>query len=631
MQAAGQAPSPAAVRAARIAWLAGLLALFLLSTKARIDAALRDPLFDAEHPEGLLKSDPALVYYITQRIVDAGGGAPADFRADLRVQHPDVTDLAAEFAPGQEFLVAWWHRLAGRGQALHVSAVEVMAASASLVVPAAGLAVLALTGSGAWAFLAAALCALLPASYRTLGFVLMREDLSFPLFALHLALLAAAARRRSARLFLAAGLVLGAALATWHALGFFAGLEAAVLHLWCLRRGPSALEERCAWPVLVGPVLAGTLVPALASEGFVLGGPMLVAYALLAVGLARRARPLGRGASVLLAGLVVALGLGLGALLAPGRSGYAHVYDMLRAKLAHLGRLPADPGSIPFDARLLWQGPFATTEPSALVWYLSGAGLCLLALGIAVVALARRASDRAPLPGCEAFLLTLTLLALPLSWLIERTVILAGFLVPVAAAVLLARAARPSLARGAFALGVLVQAGSFLPWLSGFACDWYRQQPHRDELAALVRWVGENADPARAILGDFVNSTALLVGTPSRICLQPKYETELARRKAEVFLTTFFHGSPAALHALARERFDAGYLLVDRTTLGRLSSYTADALGPPVPGTAAAEFLSPDPAVYGHVAGFELLYESPAGLPRFPGELERCYLFYRVK
>jgi hypothetical protein len=634
VEAAAPAESPArAGTAARLTWLGLVLALVLLSTKARIDAALRDPLFDARHPEGLLKSDPALLYYVTERVVEAGGGVPADFRADPRVQHPDSTDLAAEFAPGQEFLVAWWHRLhrlTGGDDALHVSAVEVMAATASLAGLATALLVLFVTRSSAWALLALLLHACMPANYRTLGFVLVREDLSFPLFALHLAVLARAVARRSARLYLASGLHLGAALATWHALGFFAALEIGVLHLWFLASDRNPFEERAAWPVLIGPVLAGTLVPALASAGFAFGAPMLLAYALLAVGLVRRRRALSKAASVALAALVLGLSLALVAALAPGRSGYAHVWDLLAAKLVHLGRLPADPGAIPFDARLLWQGPFATAAPGVLAWYLGWPALVLFAAGL-VLALRRSRP-----PGLVTFLAAFALLSLPVAWLVERTVILAGFLVPAAAAALLAYATRTAVARGVLALTIVAfaivgQASTFLPWISSFACAWYRQPPHKDELAALVRWVGEEADPERAILGDFVSSTAVLAGTGHPICLQPKYETELSRRKAEAFLTTFFHGTSAELGALARERFDAGYLLVDRYTLGVLSAYTADALGPPSTGTAAAEFLSPDPAVYGHVAGFELLYESPAGLPRFPGEPERCYLVYEVR
>ncbi len=620
------AESPRSGRLGRLLALLAILALFLLSAKARIDATLRDPLFDAERPEGLLKSDPALLYYVTERVLDAGGGAPADFRADPRVQHPDRTDLAAEFAPGQEFLVAWWHRFRGREDALHVSAVRVMSFTASLAVLGVALFVWAWARGATWALLAATLFCFLPANYRTLGFVLMREDLSFPLFALHLGLLAWAVLRASSRLYLLAGFFLGAALATWHALGFFAALELGVFHLWFLWTDRSPFEDRRAWPVLIGPVLAGTLVPALATAGFSFGAPMLLAYALLAVGILRRARSLTRLASAGLAAAVFGLLLFVSRVLVPGRSGYAHVYEVLAAKLAHLGRLPADPNAISFDARLLWQGPFATADLRSIAWYVGWGSLGLLALAL-VLGLRRRAR----LAGFEAFLVTFTLLSFPVAWLIERTVILAGFLVPVTAAVLLARSPRAALGRGIFALAATAQAAAFLPWVSSFACAWYRQPPHRDELCALVRWIGDNVDPSRAILSDFVNSTAVLAASRNPICLQPKYETELSRRKAEAFLSTFFQRSPAELHELARERFQADYLLVDRYTLGKLSAYSAGSTGDPATGSAAAAFLDPEPRTYAAIDGFELVYESPDGFPLFAGEPERCFLLYRIK
>ena len=69
--------------------LLGLLGLILLigfSGHARARTALDHLLFQTQPVEGLLKSDPALLYYFTERILEAGGGTPDDWRADPRVQ-----------------------------------------------------------------------------------------------------------------------------------------------------------------------------------------------------------------------------------------------------------------------------------------------------------------------------------------------------------------------------------------------------------------------------------------------------------------------------------------------------------------------------------------------------------------
>ena len=104
----------------------GALALVILGSDLRLQTALADSNFDAERAEGMLKSDPGLLYYITERILEAGGGVPSDFRSDPRVQHPDLTDLPAEFTVGQEFLVAWARILSGSEEPLHVFAQRVM-------------------------------------------------------------------------------------------------------------------------------------------------------------------------------------------------------------------------------------------------------------------------------------------------------------------------------------------------------------------------------------------------------------------------------------------------------------------------------------------------------------------------
>src|SRR5262249_42299848 len=116
----------------RLAALAVVAAAIVWGAWIRIDTARSDPGFDARDARGLLRSDPALLYYITERIVDAGG-VPADFRADPRIQHPFVTDVPAEFPVGQEFLVAGAQRFSG-ATPLHVTALRVMSVCAALFV-----------------------------------------------------------------------------------------------------------------------------------------------------------------------------------------------------------------------------------------------------------------------------------------------------------------------------------------------------------------------------------------------------------------------------------------------------------------------------------------------------------------
>ena len=118
-------------------WLAGALALvlaFAWSSFVRIHFALRDPGFRSGGAAALLRTDPAFLYYVTERIADADGLAPADLRADPRVEWPETTDLAAIETLGQEFVVAWSWNALGRPLPLHRFAVWVMGLWSSLVV-----------------------------------------------------------------------------------------------------------------------------------------------------------------------------------------------------------------------------------------------------------------------------------------------------------------------------------------------------------------------------------------------------------------------------------------------------------------------------------------------------------------
>jgi len=581
----------------------GVCALVLWGAWIRADTALGDPNFDAHDARGMLRSDPALLYYLTERILEEGGGVPADFGAEPRIQHPFATDVPAEFPLGQEFLVAWAQRLLGGATPLHVTALWVMAGVASLALVGLFLWVRHASGSLAWGALAALLALWTPANYRTLGFLLVGEDLSLTLFALHLGCLAWAQRSMRARAYLASGLFAAGALATWHAASFVVTLELGVLLLGALvvGRGPFAAPKSAL--VLVPPALAGLLVPVLRANGLLVSPAAALVLALLAPELVRLKRALSPAAGrMLVVGVFLVALLGFGA-LAP--SSYAHVHQVVWAKLAHLGRFPDDPNTISFDARLLWQGPFETLSLDGLLAW-SGWPLALLLAAALVFAVRRRESR-----GVERFALGLALVALPAAWMFARLAVLVGLFAPPAAALVFARQPRRRLALACFGALTLAQGGVFAGFVGEHRIDWYLPGPARAELVHLVEWVRANVPPDEPIAGDFVNSTALLAHTRNPIVLQPKYETDRSRRQAEAFLTTFFQGTSAQMAELLRARFRCRYLLVDRYVLWELSRATAGLRADesrPRAGTAAEAFLSAEDERLRAIPGFELVY-----------------------
>jgi hypothetical protein len=601
------------VPSARLAAVGGVALLVVFGSAVRVHGAWSDPRFDAARPERLLKSDPALLHYMLERVIDAGGGVPADFRADPRVEHPERVDLAVLDSVGMEFPLAWIHRATGGGVSLVALSTIVMAVVASLAVVGVYLLARELSGRVSGGLFAALLFALSPASYRTIGFVLMREDASLPLFALHLGLLARAARVRTPAAFAAAGLAALAAAATWHAMGFVLALEAAALFAWFTRTGRSPLAVRHAWIVPVLVALGSFAIPLLRARWFVWSVPMQLAAALGAGAVVERYTA-SRGRAVA-AGLATLAVLQLaGAALGVGTSDYAHVTSLLWAKLVHLGAPPEDPRLLPFDVRLMWQGPFETAALRELfAGFTVGAVLLPVALLRAAPSWLRGRGD-----GAYAALAVFALLACAAGLAIRRVLALPALLLPAVCAPLLPDAGGE---RRRWLAGLSVaQALAFAAILPHRDVAWYFPL-QQEEIAAVVDFIRRELPPDGAIAADNVTSPAVLALTGHPIVVQPKYETASSRRRNERLLRTLYEGSTGDLRALLRE-WDVRWLLVDRQTLW-LFRWVAGlplALHEPPPGTAAWRFLSQDPARFDGVAGFRLVYRSA-----LPQDMMRLY------
>lgn len=622
-----------------------LVAAIAFCAWARIHTALDDPNFDTHSALGMLKSDPGLLYYFTGRIIDAGGIPPADFRADPRVEYPGITDIPALFPVGQEFVVAWLYRLMGGDMPLHVFCVWVMGVFASLcAIGVYGLA-LELTGGVVWACLAAGAYSIMPANYRTIGFILVGEDFSVPWFALHLYLAVRAARIRSGSSVLLAAISLAIAVSTWHAMSFFVALEAFVIFAWFVRSGDNPFECASAWLLPATLATLSLIVPILKSTMFAASLPMQMALALCAAGL-WRARMKGCHRAALAVALVawavlLFLSVHLSRWLGGGIGEYSHVFGLLWQKVVNLGQLPSDPRELPFEVRLMWQGPFATMDPWAGVKRLGIPALFLVPAGVWML----RGWRRAQTEPCHHLLYCLTWLSLPIAYLIERTSILPALLCPVVAVCASQRlgaqasGARkpqiaPWIAPSALGAALVVQGGFFLDHIGAHLAAWYLPPQRQTEIAGLIGRIPEIVPEGAAIAADFMNSTAILAHTGHPILLQPKYESRSSRERAQEFLMTFFHGTPEEMRLLLTVKYKCRFVLFDRFTLGWLSRYTAG-IPPgqrdPTPGTAAAVFLSQDGSSLKSVPGYKLLYRSPATILQSDGSPTDFFRLYEIE
>ena len=628
--------APTSVRFVRVHWLELLVcaALVVFSFWVRVDAVARDVAFARAPAEGLFKSDPGLLYYLTERVASAEGLIPSDWRADPRIAYPELVDIPADYTVGQEFLFGWSWRAFGGGRPLWLWCHYGSAWLASLAVLGVWGLARELSGRRSWAFAAAFLYVCLPASYRTLGFLLIREDASLPLFALHVWLAARAARRgtRSAIVWATVAGVL--AMATWHAMTLVLAIEAWVLLALYFLRGRNALEPH-GGPVLAILFAAWWGVPALR------GGPVLaVALPLCILYFASRWRASHRR---LWSWLLLFVSLALWNLLTGGAdSNFGHVREVLLAKLRHGGVLPADPSELSFDARLLWQGPFATMEWGQALAILGVA--LVLGLPASVYAVQSR-RDVAFVVGVSGWI------SLGATWFVLRLSVLPAVLLPplvaFACAGLYARLqaarARRELAgsdpRNFASLAVRVlpalvvvvgfgQALAFQDWCTSHRLSWYRPESRNLEIARMIEAVRDLVPEGEAVAGDFMNSTAILAQTGHPIVLQPKWERAPARRRVESFWNAFYQGSPQELHDLLKSEYDCRYLVVDRFTLWTLdaSRYLAG-LGerssrPPAGSAAAALLDASGDSSDAPIPGYRLLWsrpppENPSAPPNF--------------
>ncbi|MBK7875580.1 MAG: hypothetical protein IPJ77_07490 [Planctomycetes bacterium] len=210
------------------------------------------------------------------------------------------------------------------------------------------------------------------------------------------------------------------------------------------------------------------------------------------------------------------------------------------------------------------------------------------------------------------------------SWLIARTVILPGLLLPVALASSAAGIAercssagrRQLLAVGVGAL-LLVQVADVADRVRGFQSSWYEPAERQQEIRALVRALPALVPEGEAVASDFMNSTAILAHTKRPILLQPKYEDRESRERAVEFFHLLYRGTPAELRTLLLERYRCRYLVLDRYLLAMFASRYLGGLRrdeAPAPGSVWEELAVSTEAELPAVPGFNLLYRSPTSI-----------------
>ncbi|MBN1883890.1 MAG: hypothetical protein JW876_00030 [Candidatus Krumholzibacteriota bacterium] len=509
-------------------------------------------------------------------MVAAGERIPS---LDRDAQWPEGLRPYEETAVGMEYLYGLAYRfLPGDKVDLHAFTAFFTAFLFSLAVFPVALLAGVLWGSR-WAGVVAGLIFVVSPALvgRSSGFELIRENVAFPLLALHtwLFLLASAGAGTIAAVL--GALALALALASWQGTQFFL----LPLLAWLLFRrvvfdvGPA--ERRAVRWALGAIFLAGLLVPFLRAGRFLLSpGAALGAAWLAADAAVRLSGRGGRGrriASCAAGGAIGAAAVLVPAAFAAGHfTAYAHFFHLVLYKLRYL-RKPVDPRLLPFDARAFWTGPFNSPDPRHLFVFVLP--LAFLLPG-PLSRLWRRARTGEPAAGTVLFLVAVSF---ALFLLMMRLLPLWGLFAAVAAGGIVydvrPRPRTVAVIPGVTALllvGVMcLQAVAWETpadlWRS-FA-DAIRVPSRRsfvifpsggDPEEGLVSWIRANTPTDAVVMSLHYHAPQVLAYAGRRTNLNDFFESPRLRRKAEALLSALYGGEEGLWELCRREESD--YLLV---------------------------------------------------------------------
>jgi len=284
----------------------------------------------------------------------------------------------------------------------------------------------------------------------------------------------------------------------------------------------------------------------------------------------------GRKRAILVfAGWAVVL-LTLSLVLERSHGAYRHVYELFLYKLRFLGRRPADPARLPWEARLLWEGGAFNTAPWGEFW-VSLRWCGPLALGGAMLLGSRRRGAC----GSNTFIV-FTLFLAPLAWMVLRYFTFLGFAVAVLAAGLVTRQIW-------WKLIVFAAAVAQLMSLNAHPLD--RQQPAPAEYRPIVNWLEEHTPTNAVLLASIADSPVFLAETGRPIIMHSKFENQRIRDRYHEMLDAIY-GSEERFHEFAR-KYGADYFVYDVGFLydgSESRRYKADKLGPLDPDCAAELF-----------------------------------------
>lgn len=411
-----------------------------------------------------------------------------------------------------------------------------------------------------WAALIAALFyALTPAGYgRLIVGTYLRESFALPFifFSLYFFL---KSRNQGRWIFVnaAAGVCLFIALSSWHFTQFYYTFFIfALFFIYLFHRETSALSRNLLILTL-SAFLAGLIVPALRTKGFLLSLPMVTSYVVLVYYYLGKMfmtckKPVSVRKKIMQSGLLLVLALLFISAASSWNSRhaveYSHVFSLLKYKILFLGNKPADPGLLPYSARVMWSSNANTVPLNDVIYYLSSTlFLSLVAIGLAGKdTLARKTTIR------EEVLLISALVFLGCYLLIVRMEVFAVFFLSLFVARFICKNPftyfnlfkdRPNVTK-ALTWGLIFISLCF-PLYQFTHLTLYEKIPPHAQRIAVVEWIKKNTAPGHSFLTRFPLGSSIAAYAERPITLHSKFESHKLRQRVKEFNFSLYNNEEA--------------------------------------------------------------------------------------
>ncbi len=384
-------------------------------------------------------------------------------------------------------------------------------------------------------------------------------------------------RNRHQNLFLIfSGLSLAIALISWHLTQFFFSVFALFLIFFFIFNNEPIKTQlfKKLWLFLIFPIIAGIIWEPIRSKYFIISFPVVISSWLCFISIVFSEHNLNSFIKRILSALsIIPIYVIIMYIFPKYFTEYGHVFETIIAKIIHLGKKPANPATLSFDARSIWIGPFVSPGPFSI--YFSMLVPFILAIIGWLGSLKRNFFKRFDY---NRLLLSFFIIAFTTLYLlvIRLEVFLFFFLAVAIGGILNLILNKIRLWRLLLLIliaGFLIESYKTLNYSKLFeryylklSKEWLtKPTAYGTDWESLTNWIKDNTKPDDAILADVDISAMLLAYIGRPIIIEPIYENAITRQRVKECLSVFYQNESDFLKLI--KEYQVNYIVYQQDFL----------------------------------------------------------------